>query len=133
MSFSCILIALLGGVGLDLGEPKAGSELDIAHAEAEEQKRDLYLPNTKTFTTVNFTYGGGWHTGSQKSVAPVGKELQRLGYGCALMSHRHAPKDEFPAQAEDVAGAFAWVKKNNSARGGEAHTTIIVALTSALR
>jgi acetyl esterase/lipase len=67
--------------------------------------------------------GGGWHTGSRKSVARIGEQVQRLSFGCALLSPRLGPKDKFPAQAEDVADAFAWVKKDHvvlteSALGG---------------
>jgi acetyl esterase/lipase len=102
-------------------QPKGGSvELDIAYADGgDQQKLDLYLPEQKGFATVVFTYGGGWRTGSRKSVTPIGKRLQSLGFGCALLSHRLAPQNKFPAQIEDVAAAFAWIKKNIAARGGD--------------
>jgi acetyl esterase/lipase len=94
-------------------------ELDIPYAEGgDQQKLDLYLPEKKGFATIVFTYGGGWHSGSRKSVTPIGKKLQSFGFGCALLSHRLAPKDKFPAQIEDVAAGFAWVKKNIAERGG---------------
>src|SRR2546423_5085265 len=79
-------------------------EKDLPYADGgDQQMLDLYLPDKKGFMTVVFTYGGGWHTGSRKSVQPIGEQLQRLGYGCALLSHRLSPKDKFPAQVEDVA------------------------------
>src|SRR6202140_3296035 len=94
-------------------------EKDIPYADGgDQQKLDLYLPEKKGFTTIVFTYGGGWHSGSRKSVTPIGKKLQSLGFGCALLSHRLSPKDKFPAQIEDVAAGFAWVKKNIAERGG---------------
>jgi acetyl esterase/lipase len=113
---------VLLGITLALaGPPQASAELDLAYAEGgDEHKLDLYLPARKGFATIVFTYGGGWHTGSRKSVTPVGKQLQSLGYGCALVSHRLSPAHKFPAQAEDVAAAFAWVKKNIAAKGGDA-------------
>lgn len=47
-------------------------EKDIPYAEGgDQQKLDLYLPAEKGFTTIVFTYGGGWHAGSRKSVAPM--------------------------------------------------------------
>jgi acetyl esterase/lipase len=49
-----------------------------------------------------------------------------LGYGCALVSHRLFPPDVFPAPAEDLAAAFAWVKANIASRGGDP-TRIILA------
>src|SRR5690348_2210774 len=89
-----------------------GVERNVPYAAGgDQQMLDLYLPAKRGFMTVVFTYGGGWHTGSRKSVAAIGKKLQGLGYGGALLSHRLAPKDKFPAQIEDVAEAFAWVKK----------------------
>jgi acetyl esterase/lipase len=91
---------------------------------------DLYLPDKEGFTTVVFTYGGGWHSGSRKSVTPIGEKLQSLGYGCALLSHRLAPKDKFPAQVEDVAAAFAWVKKNIAARGGDPKRLVLMGHSS---
>src|SRR5262249_30984358 len=87
-----------------------GVETDVPYAAGgDQQKLALSLPGKRGFATVVFTYGGGWHTGGRKSVTPVGKKLQALGYGCALLSHRLSPKDRFPAQAEDVAAGFAWV------------------------
>jgi acetyl esterase/lipase len=79
---------------------------------------------------VVFTYGGGWHTGSRESVTPIGQKLQTLGYGCALLSHRLSPKDKFPAQAEDVALAFTWIKKNIQARGGDPKRVVLVGHSS---
>jgi acetyl esterase/lipase len=76
------------------------------------------------------TYGGGWRSGSRKSVTPIGVKLQGLGYGCALLSHRLAPKDKFPAQAEDVAAAFSWVKKNIQARGGDPKRVVLMGHSS---
>jgi acetyl esterase/lipase len=67
-------------------------EKDVPYAGGgDQQKLDLYLPGKKGFATVVFVYGGGWHTGGRKSVAPVGEKLQGLGFGCALVSHRLSP------------------------------------------
>jgi acetyl esterase/lipase len=106
-------------------------EKDLPYADGGDQRMlDLYLPDKKGYTTVVFTFGGGWHTGSRKSVTPIGEQLQALGYGCALLSHRLAPKDKFPAQAEDVAAAFAWVKKTIEARGGDPKRVVVMGHSS---
>jgi acetyl esterase/lipase len=107
--------------GLGDEKPAAGEvQKDIAYAAGgDQQKLDLYVPAEKGFATVVFTYGGGWHTGSRKSVAPVGEKLRALGFGCALLSHRLSPADKFPAHAEDVAAGFAWVKGHIAAEGGD--------------
>lgn len=106
-------------------------EKDIAYTEGtDQQKLDLYLPAKQGFTTIVFTFGGGWHSGSRKSVAPIGARLQSLGYGCALLSHRLSPKDKFPAHIDDVAAAFAWVKRNIAAKGGDAKRVFLVGHSS---
>ncbi|HYL72556.1 MAG TPA: alpha/beta hydrolase, partial [Bryobacteraceae bacterium] len=65
-----------------------------------------------------------------KSSKPIADKLQSLGYGCALVSHRLSPPDVFPAHAEDVASAFAWVKSNIAARGGDPQRVILAGHSS---
>ena len=111
--------------------PLPAVEKDVAYADGGDlQMLDLYLPNKTGFTSVVFTYGGGWHKGSRKSVTPIGEQMQKLGYGCALLSHRLAPQDNFPAQAEDVAAAFAWVKKNIKSKGGDPKRVVLMGHSS---
>jgi acetyl esterase/lipase len=111
--------------------PAARVEADVAYADGgDKQKLDLYLPAKKDFTTVVFIYGGGWHSGSRKSVAPIGKKLQSLGYGCVCISHRLSPPDKFPAQVEDAAAAAAWVKKHIAARGGDPRRVFLMGHSS---
>jgi acetyl esterase/lipase len=113
-------------------QPKVGAvELDVPYARGgDQQKLDLYLPNHKNFATVVFTFGGGWHRGGRKAVTPIGKKLQSLGYGCALLSHRLAPQHKFPAQIEDVATAFAWVKQNIGKKGGDPRRVFLIGHSS---
>ncbi len=72
----------------------------------------------------------GWHSGSGKSSAPIAEELEHLGYGCALVSHRLFPPDAFPAPAEDLAAAFAWVKSNIASRRGDPARVILAGHSS---
>ncbi len=106
-------------------------ELDIAYGkDADSQKLDLYLPAKKGFATIVYTYGSGWHAGSGKSSKPIAEKLQTLGYGCALVSHRLTPPHTFPAHAQDIALAFAWVKQNISKRGGNPNKVILAGHSS---
>lgn len=93
--------------------------LDQAYGENPRQVLDLYLPVRRGFPTVLFVYGGGWHSGSGKSCAPVAEWLRDHGYGCALPSHRLSPPDPWPAMIEDVARAFHWVKEHVAEHGGD--------------
>jgi acetyl esterase/lipase len=106
-------------------------EKDIPYADGgDQQKLDLYLPEKKGFTTIVFIYGGGWHTGSRTSVTPIGEKFQKLGFGCALLSHRLGPKDKFPAQIEDVAAGLAWVKKHIATKGGDPKQVFVMGHSS---
>jgi acetyl esterase/lipase len=106
-------------------------EKDLPYAQGgDQQMLDLYLPDKEGFLTIVFIYGGGWHTGSRKSVTRIGEMFQRRGYGCALLSHRLSPRDKFPAQAEDVAAGFAWVKKHIGDKGGDPKRVILMGHSS---
>lgn len=106
-------------------------EFDIPYAAAgDETKLDLYLPDRTDFATIVFTFGGGWHRGSRKSVAAVAETLQALGYACALPSHRLAPDHKFPAPAEDLAAAFAWVHKHIGEKGGNPRRLVLMGHSS---
>ena len=114
-----------------LGQQATSVAPDIAYGkDSPSQTIDLYVPARKGFATVVYTYGGGWHSGSGKSSIPIAQKLQSLGYGCVLVSHRLWPPDSFPAQAEDVAAAFAWTKANIAARGGDPERVILAGHSS---
>ena len=134
MRLSRVMLAAVLAGGALAGEAHAqgGSvELDLPYADGgDQQKLDLYLPKQKDFTTIIFTYGGGWHKGGRKSVTLIGEQLQSLGFGCALLSHRLGPKEKFPAQAEDIAAGFAWVKQNIAAKGGDPKRLVLMGHSS---
>jgi acetyl esterase/lipase len=114
-----------------VSQQPTAAELDIHYGkESDAQVLDLYFPAKKGFSTVVYTYGGGWHSGSGKSSKPIAEELVRFGYGCALISHRLFPPDAFPAPAEDLAAAIAWVKANIAIRGGDPKRVILAGHSS---
>lgn len=113
------------------GQQIASVTSDIAYGKnSPSQTLDLYVPAAKGFATIVYTYGGGWHSGSGKSSIPIAQKLQSLGYGCVLVSHRLSPPDSFPAQAQDLAAAFAWTKRNIAARGGDPQRVILAGHSS---
>lgn len=124
------MLLILVSAALAMAQPPP-AEFDIRYGkESELQVLDLYVPAKKGFSTVVYTYGGGWHSGSAKSSTPIAEKLRSLGYACALISHRLFPPDVFPAQAEDLAAAFAWVKANIASRGGDPKHVILAGHSS---
>lgn len=97
------------------------TKADLPYVEkgTEEQKLDLYLPAKRPFKTILFAYGGGWHSGSRKNMAVLGKRFQDLGYACAMIGYRLMPPHQWPAQIDDAADASAWVEKHIGEYGGD--------------
>ena len=98
-------------------------ELDIPYVPNGDHKQqlDLYTPGENNFPTILFVHGGSLTTGDRKEspYPQMCKTFQELGIGCAAMSYRLAPEFKWPAQPDDVVAAFAWLKHNISARGGD--------------
>jgi acetyl esterase/lipase len=110
--------------------PAQKVELDIPYGKDPKQTIDLYLPARKDFATIVYTYGGGWHSGSGKSSQPIAEQLQKAGYACALVTHRLYPPAVFPAHAEDLAAAFAWVHAHIAERGGDPKKLVLAGHSS---
>ncbi len=55
-------------------------------------------------------HGGGWDSGDRTQLEGFNRRLARRGYAVAAMDYRLAPKDRWPAQADDVAAALAHLK-----------------------
>ena len=114
------LILRLGGlillIGFNVIYPSADQprkELDVHYGPGPMQVLDLFLPEGAGFSTIVYTYGGGWHSGSGKS-----SDVDRGGAGTSRATHARSCRIAFfrpitfPAPAEDLAAAFAWVKSN---------------------
>jgi hypothetical protein len=55
-----------------------GVEKDLPYADGGDHwMLDVYLPDKEGFTTVVFTYGGGWHSGGRKSGHPDRREVTK--------------------------------------------------------
>src|SRR4051794_37846907 len=109
MIATAVAVLLLGHLGATVVP-----DIPYVDRATEKQKLDLYLPVKRPFKTILFAYGGGWHSGSRKNMAMLGKRFQSLGYGCAMIGYRLNPPDKWPAQIDDAADAAAWTLKHIS-------------------
>jgi acetyl esterase/lipase len=94
---------------------------DVSYGSDPSQKLDLTLPKTKPFPTVVFVHGGSLTSGD-KADSDYGKvcnPFPAVGIGCVSVNYRLMPQHRWPAQAEDVAAAIAWIRGNIGARGGD--------------
>ena len=107
-------------------------ERDLAYAPGSLQRLDLSVPATKRFPTVLFVHGGSLMSGdkSDEDYRAVCAPFAAAGIGCANVNYRLAPAASWPAQAEDVAKAVAWVRANIGARGGDPHKLFLLGHSS---
>lgn len=102
---------------------RAGVEVDIPFVEGggHDQQLDLYTPSSPEFPTILFVHEGSLTSGDRKDepYARMCQTFQSAGIGCAATNYRLAPSHKWPAQPNDVASAFRWLKQNVAARGGD--------------
>jgi len=99
----------------------ASFEQDLAYGSDPLQRLDLALPDAKGFPTVIFLHGGSLTSGDKadEDYRNVPAPFPVAGIACANVNYRLAPAHDWPAQAEDVAAAVAWVREHIASRGGD--------------
>jgi arylformamidase len=127
------VLSILLGLGTGTSAARAQAvERDLAYGSDQSQRLDLSVPAAKGFSTVIFIHGGSLTTGDKadddyrNACAP----FSGAGIGCANVNYRLAPAHVWPAQAEDVAAAVAWVRTNIAARGGDPHKLFLLGHSS---
>ncbi|HEY0467913.1 MAG TPA: alpha/beta hydrolase, partial [Polyangiaceae bacterium] len=88
---------------------------------------DLYLPRgSSRFPVVVAIHGGALVEGDKSSQEFVGRRFAALGIGTAVINYRLSPEVSHPAHVQDVAAAFAWVKRFIGEFGGRADNMFVV-------
>jgi acetyl esterase/lipase len=97
------------------------SEEELAYGPDPKQRLDLSLPTVKRFPTVIFIHGGSLTSGDKadEDYRNVCAPFPDAGIACANVNYRLAPERAWPAQANDVAAAVGWVRRNIETRGGD--------------
>lgn len=123
----CILLSVWGPPAL-----AQSIHRDIAYGADSAQRLDLFLPGRPSFPTVMFVHGGSLTSGdkSDEDHANVCRPFVGAGIACASINYRLAPRHAWPAQAEDVAMAFAWVQRNVASYGGDSARLVLLGHSS---
>ncbi len=101
----------------DLPYKTEGSPYEMAKC-----KLDLHLPmDEDNFPIVIWLHGGSLKHGAKDAAIEqkVAARLTKSGVGCASIDYRLSPRAKFPAAAEDVAAAVAWVHGRIAKHGGD--------------
>lgn len=89
-------------------------------ADPKKHALDLYLPKgERGFPVLMWIHGGGWCLGDRWHFGSVGRRFAEAGVGFAAISYRLTPQVRHPSHVEDCAAAFAWLKRNVAAHGGD--------------
>jgi len=126
---------LVVGLGLAVWSNAAAQqrvERDLTYGSDSKQRLDLSVPSGKAFPTVLFVHGGSLTSGDKadEDYRNVCSGFPAAGIACASINYRLAPSHPWPAQAEDVASAIAWIGKNIGTRGGDPHKLFLVGHSS---
>jgi len=115
-------LAVLLGLALTADAGAQGLQKDLPYGSDPMQRLDLSVPADGAFPTVLFVHGGSLATGDKADddYRNVCASFPAAGIACGNVNYRLAPSP-WPAQAEDVAAAVAWVQTNIGARGGDRH------------
>ena len=113
---------------------------DRAYGPHERHRLDLYgAPNGAPKPVLLFVHGGGFVQGDKGGAtgggehwpnANVGRMAAELGMVGAVMNYRLAPEFGWPAGAQDVGAAVAWLRSHVAEYGGDP-ARIVVMGTSA--
>jgi acetyl esterase/lipase len=89
-------------------------------ADTNKHQLDVYyVPDRPPAPVFFFVHGGAWRSGDRAQYPAVANRFAKDGIVTVVPSYRLAPKHPHPAQAEDVAAAFAWVVQHIGEYGGD--------------
>jgi arylformamidase len=88
---------------------------------------DIYGPQDGSVLPVMiFVHGGAWSLGDKSQVDLKPDFFVQSGFVFVSVNYRLSPAYPFPAQAEDVASAVAWVHNNIANYGGDPAKMILM-------
>ncbi len=64
-----------------------------------------------------YVHGGGWQSGDKRAVGRKAEAFVAAGWVFASVNYRLSPDADFPAHAEDVAAAIAWLREQAGRSG----------------
>lgn len=93
---------------------------DIPYGRLDEQKLDIYTPDSGNFPVFLYFHGGGLENGrkSGDDITLIAGYLTARGIGFASADYRMYPTAVYPEFIRDAAMASAWAKKHLPEYGG---------------
>ena len=131
MAFMIFMFCALGAFVLGAQSAPA-VERDLAYGADPAQRLDLSVPAAKGFPTLVFVHGGSLSSGDKRDsdYGKVCDAFPAAGIACANVNYRLLPAASWPAPADDVAAAIAWLRDNLSKRGGNPNKLFLLGHSS---
>lgn len=99
---------------------------DVAYGPHDRHKLDIYqVPGTSASGVVIYVPGGGFTGGDKAGFPNIGSYFARRGLLGVAISYRLSPEVLWPAGAQDVARAVAWVKANAASYGADGSRIVV--------
>jgi acetyl esterase/lipase len=105
---------------------------DVAYGPHERHRLDLFAaPGSRDLPVILFVHGGGFVRGDKSTPGTphnenVGLWAARSGMVGVTMNYRLAPEHRWPAGAQDVAAAVAWLRAKVAEHGGDPERIVLV-------
>lgn len=93
---------------------------NVSYGSHPREILDIYQPGGKTKLPIMvYMHGGSYTSGSKDQYDNIPAYFARHGMVGVNIEYRLAPEFSFPAGAEDVGKAVAWLKQNAAKYGGD--------------
>jgi arylformamidase len=106
---------------------------DLRYGEHERHRLDVHTggePSGELVPVFVFVHGGAFTAGDKHRPGTPGYDLVgawavRHGWVGVNITYRYAPEVKWPAGAEDVAAAVAWIRENIARYGGDPDLIVV--------
>lgn len=98
---------------------------DIAYGPLQEQRLDLYLPETAPRGVIVWLHAGGWCCGDKSDVDPLILSTIEKGFAVASANYRLVPSVSAEQQMSDVDRAIRFVKATRESWGVGADHVVV--------
>lgn len=107
---------------------QADAKREYAYGEDRLQRLDYWPGRAANAPLVVFVHGGGWKRGDKRMMQGSDKlaHWQAKGYAVASLNYRLVPDATVEQQAQDVADAVAWLKKDAKRLGFDPRRTALL-------
>lgn len=102
-----------------LEEPPAEGLIEKSYGSDPLQKLDFWKASASGAPLVIFVHGGGWKRGDKRNATGAAKvnHWRAQGYAVASLNYRLVPANSVEQQAQDVADAIAWLRREAGSLG----------------